>query len=138
MQTITRSLALPLLLAAVGVAGCDSTADNAVEGTYTANVTGEGLFTDDSDTATLTLTIDDVVESGPFSFSGTAAADGVSIAFAGTGRYTPPDVTMTLTIFGQTATLTGTVSEDGDTITVTDGEIDDEGAETRIVFRRTN
>ena len=112
MRFLPRALALALAVAALPA--CDSTADNALEGVYTASIS-------DADGLTIiTITIDEAVESGAFDVSGTATTDGIAVSFSGTGTYNPPNVSMTVTLFGETDTIEGTVSDDGSTITIDD------------------
>jgi hypothetical protein len=127
----------PLLLLFLFVAGCDSNDDDGppeIEGTYTAS------FQDGNTSGTYRLVIP-ATDSGSFGLGSDSelAADvagggTVNAPITGTGTYDYPNVSITLNInFAggtESFTVTGTVSESANTMTLRDAE----GAE--LLFSR--
>lgn len=115
------------LLALLLVVGCDSNESTAeIGGTYTANVSQDGvsgsyrLVIPTTDTGTFTL------GSGSQVVANIPGGGTVNGPITGTGRYDYPNVSMTLTLTlageSETDTVTGTVSASGDTMTLRDSD----------------
>lgn len=112
-----RSLAL-LAFLGLALTACDSTDDFEIGGTYS------GTFEDSIGFNDAELTIPDTPNGDTFTFQYfLSETDGDGTVFdeytvSGTGTYDHPEITLTI----EDETTTGTVSDDGDTIRIDDGE----------------
>jgi hypothetical protein len=117
-----RSLPLLLALAAVTLtlAACDSSADLQIGGSYTATQTIEGVA------FAYTLVIPTTEDGGSFPFTIAVTSDAGGNSRTGNGTYTHPNIRLSPE---GASTASGTVTDDGDTLTVrVEGET--------LVFRR--
>ena len=101
-----------------------------IGGVYTGATTVDGMVRDYTFTFPATT-------GGSFTWSGTVDSEDFpeTLAVGGTGAYDHPDLTLTETTRDEPAEITGSVSADGETITL---EGDENGQPVTLTIRRGN